>query len=284
MAKTATTRKTFADLVAEADLKAAEKADKAITDLVELRDRISQWTDAYYEAAARVQWLRGAFSRGQEAATPAEFAEALAAEERARLLAGVDNDPNGDGTDRRIKAAERNLPAGEKRLASAVALALEGLFPGVQILSTFGKVESGPEESDLPVMVVSQSRPTYDGTRHDAQYGRRPAMSGLTISGDVTLTLYRLPIHREIYGPKLAKHLAEQGVQLPESMNVPVAATRVAGEYEVDELRLAVDQMSDPSASPELKQRHAEWLASRRTTLVAEKPVTGWDLYAGVAR
>ncbi|MFF4386978.1 hypothetical protein ACFY0G_09355 [Streptomyces sp. NPDC001552] len=277
--------KTFADTIAEADLKAAEKAAQARTELAELRDNVARWRDEHAEAAQRVQWIRGNFHRGKEVVDSASFAEALANEERLKLLSGHGQDLDAwTGEDRRVRIAEKNLPPAEKKLAAAIASALGGALPGAEILSTFGKVEGSPAESDLPVAVVSQGKATYDGTRGEALDGKRPFMSGLMISGEVEVTLYRKPEHRELFPPKIAKHLAKEGVTLAytDALVNGETVTRSEGEYEVDTLRLTVERMGNPSASPELKSRYAEWIASRQTSLTAPTPQSGRSIYAGI--
>lgn len=280
----ATTKKTstFAELVAAADIKAAEKAQQARTDLANLKDNVARWVDEHAEATQRVNWLRSNFARGNEVATAQEFAEALATEERLKLLSGRKDGTEWGDTDRRVEAAEKNLPPAEKKLAAAVAELLGGILPGVEILTTFGKVDGKPSETDLPVAVVSQAKPTFEGTRQERQYDKTPMFRGLYLSGDVEVTLYRKPMHRELYPPKVANHLEKQGVQLfnAESLKRGDTMSRSDGEYDVDTLRLSIDQMANPSASPELRASHDKWIASRQTTLTESAPESGWDAYA----
>lgn len=284
-----TTKKTaapsFADIVAEADIKAAEKATEARTELVELRDNIARWVDEHTEAAARVNWIRSNYTRGKEVATGQEFAEALATEERLKLLAGVGLEQSDvwSDDDPRITRLERALPPAEKKLAAAVAALLVDVLPGVEILTTFGKVDDRPSESDLPVAIVSQAKPTFDGTRTEREYKRVPQFGGLHLSGDVEVTLYRKPVHRELYPPKVAKALEKHGVELfnAQSLKHGDTVSRSEGEYDIDLLRLSVDKMTNPRASEELRQAAADWTASHNTTLAAPKPISGWDAYVG---
>lgn len=220
-----------------------------------------------------------------EVATAQEYAEALATEERLKLLAGVDLEQRDawSDDDPRITRLERNLPPTEKKLAASVAALLGDVLPGIEILSTFGKVDGKPSESDLPVAVVSQVKPTFEGTRHEREYKKVPPFAGLYLSGDVEVTLYRKPVHRELYPPKVAKVLEEHGVELSNAQSLKQGDTmsRSEGDYEVDILRLSVDKMTNPGASKELRQAQADWVASHKTTLEAPKPIAGWDAYAG---
>lgn len=89
----------------------AEKAAQARTELAELRDNVARWRDEHAEAAQRVQWIRGNFHRGKEVVDSASFAEALANEERLKLLSGHGQDLDAwSGEDRRVRIAEKSLP------------------------------------------------------------------------------------------------------------------------------------------------------------------------------
>ncbi|CAL9460713.1 hypothetical protein SUDANB15_02613 [Streptomyces sp. enrichment culture] len=247
-----TAPKTFADIVAEADLKAIEKARKARADLEKLKERIGEYAELHNEAAARVNWLRSQFQRGNaDAATAEEFALALATEERAKYLAHAHT----ENEDKRVKNAERALPPAEKKLARAVAAALEGFIPGIKVLSTFGKVEEIPSEGDLPVLLVSQEKPSGDTFRDSRERGWA-ALSGtsaVNLSGDVVLTLYRKPLHRELYAPKLGKHLTENGVHLLDQSNLQHAQTMTDSRdgMEIDTLRVSIRSIANPDTKPE---------------------------------
>ncbi|MFF2010310.1 hypothetical protein ACFVWY_14725 [Streptomyces sp. NPDC058195] len=285
MASAKKTEKTFAELVAEADTRAAEKAVLARTELAELKDNIARWNDEHAEASGRVNWIRSNLARGKEVATPQEFAEALAAEERLKFLTNrhMDTGEWYEG-DKRVDVAEKNLPPAEKKLAAAVAELLADVLPGVEILSTFGKVDGKPVESDLPVAVVSQAKPTFEGTRHEREYGKTPMFRGLNLSGDVEVTLYRKPVHRELYPPKVAKHLEKQGVQLfnADSLRGGDTMSRSDAEYDIDTLRLSIDSTPNPGASEELCESYDKWVATLQTTLTeTPKPISGWDVYVG---
>ncbi|CAL9298791.1 hypothetical protein SUDANB148_02968 [Streptomyces sp. SudanB148_2056] len=247
------TTKTFADIVAEADLKAIEKARKARADLEELKERIGEYAELHDEAAARVNWLRAQFQRGNaNAATAEEFALALAAEERAKYLAHAHTDQE----DKRVRNAERALPPAEKKLASAVAAVLaDGFLKGVTVLSTLGKVDTIPAESELPVLVVSQDKPTstpFNDSRSQG-WAALAGVSGAHLSGDVTLTLYRLPAHKDLYPPRVGKHLSSNGVQLLDPSNLEHAHTMTIERdgMEVDTLRVSVRSIANPDVAPE---------------------------------
>jgi hypothetical protein len=284
MATAKTKTVSFADVVDAADIKAAQKAADARAELAELKDNVARWVDEHAEAAARVNWIRSNFTRGKEVATPQEFAEALAVEERLKLLAGIREGGNewSDNTDRRVEHFEKNLPPAEKKLAAAVAALLGDILPGVEILSTFGKVEGKPIESDLPVAIVSQAKSTFEGTRTEREYRRAPQFRGLLLSGDVEVTLYRKPVHRELYPPKVAKHLEKQGVKLfnADSLKHGETMSRSDSDYDVDMLRLSIDEIPNPGASDELREAQAEWVATLQTTLTeSAAPQSGWDAY-----
>ena len=287
MATTKTTTKSFADAIAAAERDAALKASKAQAELSELRDDIERWNDEYHEAAARVSAMRGRFARGVETASAQEFAEALAAEERAKLLANkhVDNrDP--DGEDPRIQRAERALPPSDKKVARAVASALleANTFPAAQVFSTFADVRAlVPTEADAPVLIVSQSESSWDGTYTDRQYKRRDIVPGVTYSATVTVTLYRRPEHRDIVPERIIRALRRVGGEVlnPDSLNVLMRS--VGDGLEKDEVRFTVKQIEDPNVDPELKARRDDWYASRRNTLSAG-PQSGMDVFMGVNR
>lgn len=278
---------TFADAIENADREALIKATAAREALEELKDSIERWNDAYYEATGVVQGMRARFARGIETATPAEFAEALAAEERAKLLANrhVDKrDP--DGEDPRIQRAERALPPSDKKVAKAVASALleANTFPAAQVFSTFADVRAlVPTEADAPVLIVSQSESSWDGTYDDRQYKRRTMFPGVTYSADVTLTLYRRPEHRDIVPERVVRALRKVGgeVRNPDSLNVLMRS--VGDGLERDEVRFTVKQIEDPNVDPELKARRDDWFASRRNTLSAG-PQSGMDVFTSLYR
>ncbi|MFF3351087.1 hypothetical protein ACFYWN_00365 [Streptomyces sp. NPDC002917] len=280
----------FAALIEQADRDAIEKAQQAREDLAHLKDSIERWNDEYYEAAGRVSGMKARFARGIETATPAEFAEALAAEERAKLLANkhiLNNDP--DGEDQRIKRAERALPPSDKKVAKAVAQALvkANTFPAAQVYSTFADVRTlVPTEADTPVLIVSQSQDSWDGNYQERQYGRRAQFSGVTCSADVTLTLYRRPEHRDILPERVVKAITEAAGEVRHSGSLHVLTTTLGSGLEKDEVRFTVAAIQDPSASPELRARYEEWIASRKTTLTQtfSEPQSGWNTYMGVGR
>ncbi|MFC9181393.1 hypothetical protein ACFTZJ_11955 [Streptomyces globisporus] len=284
---TKTTTKTFADAIEAAERDAALKASKAQTELSELRDNIERWNDAYFEATGVVQGMRARFARGIETATPAEFAEALAAEERAKLLANKHiNNTNPDGEDPRIQRAERALPPSDKKVAKAVASALleANTFPAAQVFSTFANVRSlVPTEADAPVLIVSQSESSWDGTYDDRQYKRRSAFPGITYSADVTVTLYRRPEHRDIVPERVVRALRKVGgeVRNPDSLNVLMQS--VGDGLEKDEVRFTVKRIEDPNVDPELRARRDDWFASKRSTLSAG-PQSGMDVFMGLGR
>ncbi|MFC5216174.1 hypothetical protein [Streptomyces coerulescens] len=284
MATAKTKSLSFADVVAAEELKAAEKAAKARDDLAKLRDDIERWEDEYNEAAGRVSAMRNRFARGIETATAQEFAEALAAEERAKLLAHKhieSTDP--DGKDPRVKRAERALPPSDKKVAKAVAEALAkvNVFPAAQVFSTYADPRDlTPAEGDAPVLIVSQPESSYDGTFNDRQYKRHPFISGVTLSADVVLTLYRRPEHRDIVPERIVKAVAEANGEILNPSSINVLSTVLGNGLEKDEVRFTVTKIDNPDASPELRQRHADWHASRRTTLTESGPQTGMDAYA----
>ncbi|MFD5874622.1 hypothetical protein [Streptomyces sp. NPDC060322] len=287
MATTKTTTKSFADAITAAERDAALKASKAQTELSELRDNIERWNDAYYEATGVVQGMRARFARGIETATPAEFAEALAAEERAKLLANKHiNNTNPEGEDPRIQRAERALPPSDKKVAKAVASALleANTFPAAQVFSTFADVRAlVPTEADAPVLIVSQSESSWDGTYTDRQYKRRDIVPGVTYSATVTVTLYRRPEHRDIVPERIVRALRKVGGEVlnPDSLNVLMR--NVGDGLEKDEVRFTVKQIEDPNADPELKARRDDWYASRRPTL-STGPQSGMDIFMGLGR
>ncbi|MCX4655534.1 hypothetical protein OG249_27015 [Streptomyces microflavus] len=280
-------KKTFADAIENADREALIKATAAREALEELKDSIERWNDEYHEAAARVSAMRGRFARGVETASAQEFAEALAAEERAKLLANkhVDNrDP--DGEDPRIQRAERALPPSDKKVAKAVASALleANTFPAAQVFSTFANVRSlVPTEADAPVLIVSQSESSWDGTYTDRQYKRRSPVPGVTYSATVTLTLWRRPEHRDIVPERVVRALRKVGGEVlnPDSLNVLMQS--VGDGLEKDEIRFTVKRIDDPNVDPELKARRDDWYASRRPTL-STGPQSGMDIFMGLGR
>ncbi|MFI2373053.1 hypothetical protein [Streptomyces sp. NPDC018833] len=285
MATAKTKSLSFADIVAAEELKAAEKAAKARGDLAELRDNIERWEDEYQEAAGRVAGMRNRYARGIETATAAEFAEALAAEERAKLLAHkhIENTAP-DGKDPRVKRAERALPASDKKVAKAVAEALlkANVFPAAQVFSTYADPRGlVPTEGDAPVLIVSQPESSYDGTFNDRQYKRHPSISGVTLSADVVLTLYRRPEHRDIVPERIVKALSEAKGEILHPNAINVLSTVVGDGLEKDEVRFTMSKIDNPDASPELKARRDEWYASRRTTLTESAPQSGMDLWIG---
>ncbi|MFJ2420025.1 hypothetical protein [Streptomyces brevispora] len=266
---TKTTTKSFADAIAAAERDAALKASKAQAELSELRDDIERWNDEFYEAAARVSAMRGRFARGVETASAQEFAEALAAEERAKLLANRHiNSTNPDGEDPRIERAKGALPPSDKKVAKAVASALleANTFPAAQVFPTFADVRAlVPTEADAPVLIVSQSQSSWDGTDMDRQYGRRSLFPGVTYSATVTVTLYRRPEHRDIDPERIVKALRKVGgeVRHPDSLNVLMQS--VGAGLEKDEVRFTVTRIEDPNVDPELKARRDDWFASKRS-------------------
>ncbi|MER6112246.1 hypothetical protein [Streptomyces hirsutus] len=285
---TATTKKTstFAELIAQADMKATEKAQQAREELAHLKDSIERWNDEYFEAAGRVSGMKARFARGIEAATPAEFAEALAAEERAKLLANkhvLNNDP--EGKDQRIKQAERALPASDKKVAKAVARALveANTFPAAQVFSTFADVRSlVPAEGDAPVLIVSQAEDSWDGTHNDKDFGRKAQFSGLMYTATVTLTLYRRPEHRDIVPSRVVKAVRDAAGEIRNPDSLGVLTTTLPGGLEKDELRFVVTRIENPDATPELKARYDEWVATRQTTLKdSALPQSGWEVWVG---
>ncbi|MFJ7786040.1 hypothetical protein ACIQY8_25750 [Streptomyces albidoflavus] len=258
---------TFAERVAEADVIGAEKAADARAKLSELKDNIARFEEEYDDASARVRWMHSNFERGTECASPEDYAAALARVARARFLTNrhkVDR----DGVvvaDRRVELAEKRLPASEKRLASVVADALKGALPGAQILTTFGKVTAEPTEAELPIAVVSQSLPTVNDVYGQPGEGGS-VTSGLFLSGEVTVTLYRKPEHKELYPAKISKHLARQGVTLmyAESMANAETSTVARGAYELDTLNLTIRSVDNPLASPELRELYERRVSNTR--------------------
>lgn len=284
---TKTTTKTFADAIEAAERDAAIKASKAQAELAELRDDIERWNDEYYEAAARVSAMRGRFARGVETASAQKFAEALAAEERAKLLANKHiNSTNPDGEDPRIQRAEHALPPSDKKVAKAVASALleANTFPAAQVFSTFADVRAlVPTEADAPVLIVSQSESSWDGTYNDRQYKRRSAFPGITYTADGTVTLYRRPEHRDIVPERVVRALREVGgeVRNPDSLNVLMRS--VGGGLEKDEVRFTVTRIEDPNVDPEVKARRDDWFASKRSPL-SSGPQSGMDVFTSLYR
>lgn len=139
-------------------------------------------------------------------------------------------------------------------------------FPAAQVFLTFADVRSlVPTEADAPVLIVSQSENSWDGTYDDRQYKRRSAFPGITYSADVTVTLYRRPEHRDIVPERVVRALRKVGgeVRNPDSLNVLMRS--VGDGLEKDEVRFTVKQIEDPNVDPELKDRRDDWYASRRS-------------------
>lgn len=258
MATKTTKRSTYADLIAEADAVAAEKADRAREEFEEFKEKSERLADEAQEAQAKLKWMEGRFKAGDDTITVEEYALAKARHERAELLAalGEVNDRTGENaSERRIKAAERALPAMESKVARAVAEALREPLRGITVYTTFGEVPA-PEESDLPVAVVSQSRPTKSYAKDGDSYGKRVfvnALSHFLIHGEVKVTLFKLPIHRELTGKQVADALRKHGIEPAPGAGLdnshPVTVTR--NGYEVQELRISVGKALDPDADPE---------------------------------
>ncbi|MGW5097803.1 hypothetical protein ACWEQ1_26035 [Streptomyces nodosus] len=278
--KTAT--KTFADAIEHADRQALIKAADAREAFAELKDSILRYEEEFDDASARVRWMQANFARGVDAVSVEEYSTALARVERAKFLANrhrVDR----DGVvveDKRVELAEKRLPASEKRLASVVADALTDALPGVQILTTFGKVTGEPTEADLPVAVVSQSLPTQDDV-HGGPGKGLSVTSGLFISGEVTISLYRKPEHRELYPPKISRHLARQGVSLlyADSLSNGETSSVARGAYELDTLSLTVRSADNPSASPRMRELYEQRVS--KTTL-GSGPENAMDVFVSV--
>jgi hypothetical protein len=168
---------TYADLINAADLEGMKKAEQAHADLDALREQIDKWGEEHSEAASRLRWMESSFVRGNDAVSVEDYALAIARAKRAEFLAHAHTETE----DKRIQIAERKLPPTEKKLAKAVAAALETLLPGIPVLTTFGKVPD-PTEADLPVAVVSRNKPTGIG------------WAGLVPSGDcLTSSTVRSP-------------------------------------------------------------------------------------------
>lgn len=257
MAKTAKPT-TYADLIAEADIVAAEKADRAREEYEEFKEKSERLADEAHEARAKLEWMEGRFKVGDDTVTVEEYATAKARHERAELLAalGEVNDRTGENaSERRIKRAEQALPAKESKVVRAVAEALREPLRGITVYATFGEVPA-PEESDLPVAVVSQSKPTKNYAKDGDSDGKRVfvnALSRYLIHGEVKVTLFKLPIHRELAGKQVADALRKHGID-PRAgggldHNHPVTVAR--NGYEVQELRVVVGKALDPDADPE---------------------------------
>ncbi|MEU2967511.1 hypothetical protein ABZ687_21405 [Streptomyces ardesiacus] len=267
MAKTAKPT-TYADLIAEADIIAAEKADRAREEYEEFKEKSERLADEAHEARAKLEWMEGRFKVGDDTVTVEEYATAKAHHERAELLAalGEVNDRTGENaSERRIKRAEQALPAKESKVARAVAEALREPLRGITIYTTFGDVPA-PEESDLPVAVVSQSKPTKNFAKDGDRDGKRVfanALSRYLIHGKVKVTLFKLPIHRELAGKQVADALRKHGIDPRVGSGLdnsfPVTVTR--NGYEVQELRVAVGKALDPDADPERVAEAEEQMA-----------------------
>jgi hypothetical protein len=259
---------TYADLIAEADADAADKAAQAREEFEEFKEKSERLADEAHEAQAKLKWMEGRFRAGDDTITAEEYALAKARHERAELLAalGEVNDRTGENaSERRIKAAERALPAMESKVARAVAEALREPLRGITIYATFGEVPV-PEESDLPVAVVSQSKPTKNFAKDGDSDGKRVfanALSRYLIHGEVKVTLFKLPIHRELAGKQVADALRKHGIEPSTGSGLdhshPVTVTR--NGYEVQELRVSVGKALDPDADPERVAEAEEQIA-----------------------
>ncbi|WP_030833353.1 hypothetical protein [Streptomyces hygroscopicus] len=259
---------TYADLIAEADIAAAEKADRAREEFEEFKEKSERFADEAHEARAKLEWMEGRFKVGDETVTVEEYATAKARHERVELLPalGEVNDRTGENaSERRIKRAEQALPAKESKVARAVAEALREPLRGITVYATFGEVPT-PEESDLPVAVVSQRKPTKNFAKDGDSDGKRlfaNALSPYLIHGEVKVTLFKLPIHRELAGKQVADALRKHGIDpragsgLDNSFPVTVARNR----YEVQELRVLVGKALDPDADPERVAEAEEQMA-----------------------
>jgi hypothetical protein len=259
---------TYADQIAAADIVAAEKAAQAREAFEEFKEKSERLADEAHEARAKLKWMEGRFKVGDETATVEEYATAKARHERAELLAAlgeVSNHTGENASERRIKAAERALPAMESKVARAVAEALREPLRGITIYATFGEVPT-PEESDLPVAVVSQSKPTKNFAKDGDSDGKRVfanALSRYLIHGEVKVTLFKLPSHRELAGKQIADALRKHGIELASGAGLdhshPMTVAR--NGYEVQELRVMVGKALDPDADPERVAEAEEQMA-----------------------
>ncbi|MEU8290375.1 hypothetical protein [Streptomyces pseudogriseolus] len=249
---------TYADKIAAADAVAADKATQAREAFEEFKEKSERLADEAHEARAKLTWMEGRFKVGDDTVTPEEYALAKARHERAELLAalGEVNDRTGENaSDRRIRRAKEALPAMESKVARAVAEVLREPLRGITVYATFGDVPA-PEESDLPVAVVSQSKPTKNFAKHGDSDGKRVfanALSRYMIHGEVKVTLFKLPIHRELAGKQIADALRKQGIEVAPGSGLdhshPMTVAR--NGYEVQELRVSVGKALDPDADPE---------------------------------
>ncbi|MDQ0793725.1 hypothetical protein [Streptomyces sp. B1I3] len=268
---------TYADQIAEADAIAADKAAQAREAFEEFKEKSERLADEAHEARAKLTWMQGRFRVGDETVSVEEYAIAKARHERAELLAALGelNDRTGENSsDRRIKAAERALPAMESKLARVVAEALRAPLRGITIYATFGDVPA-PEESDLPVAVVSQSKPTKNYAKDGDSDGKRVfanAMSRYLIHGEVKVTLFKLPVHRELAGKQIADALRKHGIEVTPGAGLdhshPMTAAR--NGYEVQELRVMVGKALDPDADPERVAEAEEQIAETANRAAAQ--------------
>ncbi|MET9748947.1 hypothetical protein ABZZ92_25010 [Streptomyces ardesiacus] len=259
---------TYADQIAAADIVAAEKAAQAREAFEEFKEKSERLADEAHEAGAKLKWMEGRFKAGDETVSVEEYALAKARHERAELLAAlgeVSNHTGENASERRIKAAKRALPAMESKLARVVAEALRAPLRGVTVHATFGEVPA-PEESDLPVAVVAQSKPTKNFAKDGDSDGKRVfanALSRYMIHGEVKVTLFKLPIHRELAGKQIADALRKHGIELAPGAGLdhshPVTVAR--NGYEVQELRVMVGKALDPDADPERVAEAEEQMA-----------------------
>jgi hypothetical protein len=260
------TKKTYTDAISNADREALIKGQAARETLEELKDNIGRYQEEHSEASTRVARMEGQFKRGLDTVSAEDYALAVAAAKRAELLAHRHT----DNEDRRVELAEKALPPIESKLSRAVAEVLADHLSGIPILTTFGKVPT-PAETDLPVAVVSQDKPTSTPAQDGDKWGRVSTMGASTfeLSGDVTVTLYKLPIHKDLDPNRIAGHLTKHGVRLAheDSLRRGSISGRAVDGYEVQTVRVTVKGIVDPSADPEVVEKAREEHANRSTIL-----------------
>jgi hypothetical protein len=247
---------TYADLINAADLEGMKKAEQAHADLDALREQIDKWGEEHSEAASRLRWMESSFVRGNDAVSVEDYALAIARAKRAEFLAHAHTETE----DKRIQIAERKLPPTEKKLAKAVAAALETLLPGIPVLTTFGKVPD-PTEADLPVAVVSRNKPTGIGWAGLVPSGGLPHF----LNGEVTVHMFKLPMHKDLDPARLAAHLVKQGIKIrsEDSLRQREILTHNRKGYEMQSTRLDITLVRNPEVPAEVIEEVHKTAASR---------------------
>ncbi len=269
-----TENKTYAELISAADLAAIERAADARAALVELKDRIEGFVEDAIETAGRVSWIEGRFKAADNSVSAEDYALALATAKRAILLAGETNTGEFAG-EKRVQQVQRSLPAGEKKLARAVAEALKGVLRGIDVHAVIGRAPE-PTEAHVPLCVVSQLKPTTDPQKMQTGAGgyARVGRGRLAIAGEVEVTLFKLPVHRDLDGNRIADALAQHNIrpQYETGLRQQTPGALGRGDYEVQTIRLTIASSIDPDATPEeLAEADAEMRKGRGLTEAARE-------------